>query len=83
MMRKLRAVEELARRPIFAIAVSAHALRDARLYALRAGYRPFLLSPLRANELVATAHSAYLAIRERQPLSAKAHSSRCSLNLGP
>jgi signal transduction histidine kinase/ActR/RegA family two-component response regulator len=55
MMRKLRAIEqELNRSPVVAIAVSAHALADARLHALRAGYQSFLVKPLRASELVAT-----------------------------
>ena len=67
MMRKLRDIErELQRRPIPAIAVSAHSLGDARLHALRAGYQSFLVKPMRANELVATVQS----LRHHKPTDA-------------
>jgi two-component system, OmpR family, response regulator len=55
MMRKMRDIErEQQRRPIPAIAVSAHSPGEVRLHALRAGYQSFLAKPIRVSELEAT-----------------------------
>jgi signal transduction histidine kinase/ActR/RegA family two-component response regulator len=55
LMRKLRDLErELERPPVFAVAVSAYSLGDARGHALRAGYQAFLAKPLRPAQLLAT-----------------------------
>lgn len=55
MIRKMRDIErQLERRPVPAIAVSAHAPGEVRLHALRAGYQSFLAKPIRVSELEAT-----------------------------
>jgi signal transduction histidine kinase/CheY-like chemotaxis protein len=57
-MRKLRALErELGRKPVPAIAVSAHGVGEARTRALQAGFQAFLGKPVQPAELVASVAS--------------------------
>lgn len=54
MLRKLRALEhKKGWTPVPAIAVSAHAVGDTRLHALRSGYQVFFSKPVKPAELVA------------------------------